>query len=42
MVTLELHAVMAGPNICVPEGVYVVDDSVAIMVGNDVDRAGQP
>lgn len=41
VVTLELHAVMAGHNIYVPEGVRVVDDSMAIMAGNDVDRAAQ-
>ncbi len=36
VVTLELPAVMAGHNIYVPEGVRVVDDSMAIMAGHDV------
>lgn len=38
VLTLELHAVMAGHNIYVPEGVCVVDESLAIMAGNDIDR----
>ena len=38
VITLELHAIMAGHHIYVPEGVRVVDDSMAIMAGNDVDR----
>lgn len=38
VITLELHAIMAGHNIYVPEGVRVVDDSLAIMAGNDIDR----
>ncbi len=38
VITLELHAIMAGHNIYVPEGVRVVDESIAIMAGNDVDR----
>lgn len=41
VVTLELHAVMAGSDIYVPEGVRVVDESVAIMAGNDIDRAAK-
>ncbi len=38
VVTLELHAIMAGNHIYIPEGVRVVDNSIAIMAGNDVDR----
>lgn len=38
VLTLELHAVMAGHNIYVPEGVCVVDESLAIMAGNDIHR----
>lgn len=38
VITLELHAIMAGHRIHVPEGVRVVDDSIAIMAGNDVKR----
>lgn len=38
VVTMELHAIMAGHDIYVPEGVRVLDDSIAIMAGNDVDR----
>ena len=41
VVTLELHAIMAGHDIYVPEGVRVMDDSLAIMAGNDVDRQAQ-
>lgn len=41
VVTLELHAIMAGHDIYVPEGVRVVDDSLAIMAGNNVDRQAQ-
>ena len=41
VVTLELHAIMAGHDIYVPEGVRVVDESIAIMAGNDVDREAQ-
>ncbi|MGV8845274.1 DUF1707 SHOCT-like domain-containing protein [Tessaracoccus sp.] len=36
VVELHLHAVMAGHDIYVPEGVRVVDESIAIMAGNDV------
>ncbi|MCC2594464.1 DUF1707 domain-containing protein [Tessaracoccus sp. OS52] len=36
VVTLELHCIMAGHNIWVPEGVRVVDESIAIMAGNDI------
>lgn len=38
VITLELHAIMAGHNIYVPEGVRVLDESIAIMAGTDVDR----
>lgn len=38
VVELHLHAVMAGHDIYVPEGVRVIDESIAIMAGNDVDR----
>lgn len=39
VITLELHAIMAGHDIIyVPEGVRVVDESIAIMAGSDVDR----
>ncbi len=36
VVTLELHAIMAGHDIYVPEGVRVLDESIAIMAGNDI------
>lgn len=36
IVTLTLDAVMAGSDILVPEGVRVVDQSLAIMAGNDI------
>lgn len=39
VVTLTLHAVMGGNTIRVPEGVRVVDQSLAIMAGNDVKEA---
>lgn len=38
VLTLELHCIMAGHNIYVPEGVRVIDESIAIMAGNDVDK----
>ncbi len=41
IVTLTLHAVMAGSDIFVPPGVRVVDSSTAIMAGNDIDREAQ-
>ena len=41
VITLELHAIMAGHDIYVPEGVRVLDESIAIMAGNDVDREAQ-
>jgi len=40
-VTLNLHAVMAGSNIVVPRGVRVLDQSIAIMAGNEVEAAAQ-
>lgn len=40
-ITLELNAVMAGHNIYVPEGVRVVDESLAIMAGNDIHRGAR-
>lgn len=36
VVELHLHAIMAGHDIYVPEGVRVVDESIAIMAGNDI------
>lgn len=41
IVTLVLDAVMAGSDIIVPEGVRVVDQSVAIMAGNEIARDAQ-
>ncbi|MGO1383208.1 MAG: DUF1707 SHOCT-like domain-containing protein [Arachnia sp.] len=38
VITLELHAIMAGHDIYVPEGVRVLDESIAIMAGSEVDR----
>lgn len=38
VITLELHSIMAGHNIYVPEGVRVIDESLAIMAGNEVDK----
>ena len=38
VITLELHAIMAGHDIYVPEGVRVVDESIAVMAGNSIDR----
>lgn len=38
IVTLTLNAVMGGNDIVVPEGVRVVDQSLAIMAGNDIER----
>lgn len=40
-VTLELSAVMAGHDIFVPEGVRIIDQSTAIMAGNDIHRDAQ-
>lgn len=41
IVTLKLHAVMGGSTITVPPGVRVVDRSLAIMAGNEVQREAQ-
>lgn len=41
IVTLTLHAIMGGNNVFVPEGVRVIDQSVAIMAGNDIKRRAQ-
>ena len=41
VVTLELHAIMAGHDVLVPDGVRVVDESIAIMAGNDVDQSAK-
>ncbi len=38
VVVLELNAIMGGHDIYVPPGVRIVDESVAIMAGNDIDR----
>ncbi len=42
VITLELHAFMAGYNICVPTGVQVLDESLQIgimgLAGSDVNR----
>lgn len=38
LLTLELSAVMAGHDIYVPQGVRVIDESFAIMAGNDIDQ----
>lgn len=40
-VTLNLHAIMAGSDIHVPEGVRVIDQSLAIMAGNDIASHAQ-
>ncbi len=40
-ITMNLHAIMAGSNIRVPEGVRVIDKSLAIMAGNDIARDAQ-
>ncbi len=37
VLTLNLSAVMAGHDIYVPEGVRIVDETLAIMAGNDID-----
>lgn len=39
VVTLDVSAVMGGHDIYIPPGVRVVDECVAIMAGNDVDKA---
>lgn len=41
IVTLTLNAIMGGNNVYVPPGVRVVDQSVAIMAGNGIDRYAQ-
>ncbi|NLE97864.1 MAG: DUF1707 domain-containing protein [Propionibacterium sp.] len=41
VVVLELHAIMGGHDIYVPPGVRIVDESTAIMAGNDIDQAAQ-
>lgn len=38
IVELTLDAVMAGSDIFVPEGVRVIDQSLAIMAGNEINR----
>lgn len=38
VLTLELHCIMAGHDILVPEGVRVIDESLAIMAGNDIAK----
>lgn len=40
-ITMNLHAIMAGSDIRVPEGVRVIDKSLAIMAGNDVAEDAQ-
>ena len=41
VVTLELHAIMAGHDIYVPPGVRVIDECLAVMAGNDIDRSAR-
>ena len=41
IVTLTLHAIMGGNDITVPPGVRVIDQSVAIMAGNDIKKKAQ-
>lgn len=41
VVVLELSAIMGGHEIYVPPGVRVVDESTAIMAGNDIDANAQ-
>lgn len=40
-VTLTLSAVMAGSDIRVPRGVRVIDRSIAIMAGNEIEQEAQ-
>lgn len=40
-ITLTLSAIMGGHNVYVPEGVRVIDESIAIMAGNDIDKQAQ-
>lgn len=39
--TLELNAIMGGHSVYVPEGVRVLDESVAIMAGNEIQQDAQ-
>ena len=39
--TLTLSAVMGGFEVIVPEGVRVIDESIAIMAGNDVKKSAR-
>ncbi|MBB1509913.1 DUF1707 domain-containing protein [Tessaracoccus sp. MC1756] len=41
IVTLTLNAIMGGCNVYVPPGVRVIDQSVAIMAGNDIHPEAQ-
>lgn len=41
IVTLTLHAIMGGNSVFVPEGVRVIDQSVAIMAGNGISADAQ-
>jgi hypothetical protein len=41
IVTLTLHAIMGGNDVVVPEGVRVIDQSVAIMAGNGIAAEAQ-
>lgn len=41
IVVLNLSAVMAGSDIYVPPGVRVLDQSLAIMAGNDIEKRAQ-
>ena len=41
VLTLTLHAVMAGSDIFVPAGVRVVDQTMAVMAGNDISPEAQ-
>lgn len=41
IVTLTLHAIMGGSDVFVPEGVRVIDQSVAIMAGNGIAAEAQ-
>lgn len=41
IVTLTLNAIMGGNNVYVPPGVRVIDQSIAIMAGNGIDKGAQ-
>lgn len=41
VVVLELSAIMAGHDVYVPPGVRVIDESIAIMAGNDIHPDAQ-